>query len=65
MPQILLLAAVGAIAWYGYRRLLKEAERVNARVRRAEKEAETRATGTLVRDPVTGEYRLEKREDRR
>ena len=65
MPQILLLAAVGAIAWYGYRRLLKEAERVNARVRRAEKEAETRATGTLVRDPVTGEYRLEKREDGR
>jgi membrane protein implicated in regulation of membrane protease activity len=60
MPQILLLAAVGAIAWYGYRRLLKEAERVNARVRQAEKEAENRSTGTLVKDPVTGEYRLEK-----
>lgn len=62
MPQILLLAAVGAIAWYGYRRLLKEAERVNARVRQAEKEAENRSTGTLVKDPVTGEYRLEKRD---
>ena len=65
MPQFLLLAAVGAIAWYGYRRLLKEADRVNARVRQAEKEAENRATGTLVRDPVTGEYRLEKREEER
>ncbi|VVT27397.1 hypothetical protein [Rhizobium sp. EC-SD404] len=62
MPQILLLAAVGAIAWYGYRRLLKEAERVNARVRQAEKEAENRSTGTLIKDPVTGEYRLEKRD---
>lgn len=65
MPQLLLLAAIGAIAWYGYRRLLKEAERVNQQVRRAEKEAETRATGTLVKDPTTGEYRLERPEDRR
>lgn len=62
MPQVLLLAAVGAVAWYGYKRLLKEAERVNAQVRRAEKEAETRASGTLVRDPESGEYRLEKRD---
>ncbi|WP_099865607.1 hypothetical protein [Pararhizobium haloflavum] len=62
MPQLLLLAAVGAIAWYGYRRLLKEAERVSAQVRRAEKEAENRTAGTLVRDPTTGEYRLENRD---
>jgi hypothetical protein len=64
MPQVLFLAAIGAVAWYGYRRLLKEAERISAEVRRAEKEAETRATGTLVRDPVTGEYRLETPRDR-
>jgi hypothetical protein len=63
MPQLLLLAAVGAVAWYGYKRLLKEAERVNLAVRRAEKEAENRAEGTLVKDPETGEYRLEKRKD--
>jgi type II secretory pathway component PulJ len=65
MPQILFFAALGAVAWFGYRQLLKEAERVNARVRRAEKEAENRATGTLVRDPDTGEYRLEKRDEDR
>ena len=64
MPQVLLLAAIGAVAWYGYRRLLKEADRVNAQVRRAEKEEENRATGTLVRDPTTGEYRLETKRDR-
>lgn len=64
MPQLLLLAAVGAVAWYGYKRFIKEAERVNAQVRRQEKEAENRATGTLVRDPVTGEYRLETPRDR-
>ena len=64
MPQLLLLAAVGAVAWYGYKRFVKEAERVSAQVRRQEEEAENRATGTLVRDPVTGEYRLETPRDR-
>lgn len=64
MPQLLLLAAVGAIAWYGYRKLIGEAERINARVRRAEEEAQNRASGTLIKDPVTGEYRLERPEDR-
>lgn len=62
MPQVLVLAAFGALAWYGYQSFVKEAERVNKAVRRAEKEAETGAMGTLVEDPVTGEYRVEKKE---
>ena len=62
MPQILFLAALGAVAWYGYRKLLSEAERVNKQVRQAEAEARNRANGTLVKDPETGEYRLEKRD---
>lgn len=62
MPQLLVLAAFGAVAWLGYRRLLKEAERVNRAVRRSEEEARTGAIGTLVKDPLTGEYRLEKKE---
>ncbi|KGF67044.1 membrane protein [Hoeflea sp. BAL378] len=60
MPQLLLLAAVGAVAWFGYKRFLLEAERVNARVRAAEKESRTGAQGTLIEDPTTGEYRLRK-----
>ena len=39
---------------------MREAERVTAKVRRAEKQAATGASGTLVRDPETGEYRLAK-----
>ena len=46
----------------GYKRFLKEAERVSKSVRRAEKEAETGARGTLVEDPKTGEYRVEDRD---
>lgn len=58
MPQLLLLFAVGIMAWLGYRAFLREAERVHRRVRQAEKEAENRASGTLVKDPETGEYRV-------
>ncbi|MEQ8481689.1 hypothetical protein [Hoeflea sp.] len=60
MPQLILLAAVGAVAWLGYKRFLSEAERVSARVRDAEKEAKSGAQGTLIEDPKTGEYRLRK-----
>lgn len=60
MPQLILLAAVGAVAWFGYKRFIAEAERVNARVRDAEKESRTGAQGTLIEDPQTGEYRLRK-----
>lgn len=60
MPQLILLAVVGVVAYIGYRSFIKEAQRVSARLRRAEQEAATRATGTLVKDPETGEYRLAK-----
>jgi membrane protein implicated in regulation of membrane protease activity len=63
MPQLILLAVVGAIAWVGYKRFIAEADRVNARVREAEREKKTGAQGTLVQDPETGEYRLRKPEE--
>ena len=63
MVQLLLLVAVLLVAWMGYKRFLKEAERVSKSVRRAEKEAETGAKGTLVEDPKTGEYRVERKDD--
>ncbi len=60
MPQIIFFALVGLVAYFGYRSFVKEAERVTAKVRRAEKQAATGANGTLVKDPKTGEYRLAK-----
>lgn len=60
MPQLIFFALVGLVAFYGYRSFVKEAERVTAKVRRAEKQAATGANGTLVKDPKTGEYRLAK-----
>ncbi|MBL8583159.1 MAG: hypothetical protein JNL61_13165 [Rhizobiaceae bacterium] len=60
MPQLIFLAVVGAVAYFGYRSFVREAQRVTAKVRRHEKEAATGSHGTLVKDPKTGEYRLAK-----
>jgi len=56
--QLVFFAAVGIAAYVGYRAFVREAERLTARVRRAERERATGTTGTLVKDPETGEYRL-------
>jgi membrane protein implicated in regulation of membrane protease activity len=60
MPQLILLAVVGIVAYVGYRSFIREAEKVSARLRRAEQEAKNKTSGTLVKDPATGEYRLAK-----
>lgn len=60
MPQLIFFALIGIVAYVGYRSFIREAERVTAKVRRAEKQAATGAMGTLVKDPETGEYRLAK-----
>lgn len=58
MPQLIFFALVGIAGYVGYRSFVREAERVTAKVRRAEKQATTGANGTLVKDPKTGDYRL-------
>ena len=58
MPQILFLAILIGGGWLLYRKFVNDAEKL-ARLRRAkEKERQTGAIGTLVKDPVTGEYRV-------
>lgn len=60
MPQLIFFALVGVAAYAGYRKFVREAERVTAKARRARQEAATGSMGTLVEDPETGEYRLAK-----
>ena len=63
MPQLLFLVAIAVVGFLGYRAFLREAEKVSARVRRAERETQTKAVGTLVKDPKTGEYRPAREDD--
>lgn len=62
MLQLILLIVVVSGGYMLYRRFVADAEKLQARSRRAEKERETGAVATLVKDPKTGEYRV-KRED--
>ncbi len=63
MPQLIIMGLLVVGAWLLYRRFVAEAEKLASRSRRAEKERQTGAIGTLVKDPVTGEYHLKKDED--
>ena len=58
MPQLIFFAALGVVAYVGYRTFLREAERVTAKARRAEAEKRVGSHGTLVKDPKTGDYHL-------
>ena len=60
MPQLLFFVVVGIAAYYGYKAFLREADRVTAKVRRERKQQMNGAHGTLVKDPLTGEYRVVK-----
>ncbi len=58
MAQIIFLLLVVGVAWWGYRRFVADAERLSRLRKRTEEERRTGATGTLVKDPETGEYRV-------
>ena len=62
MAQLItiLLLVVGSVILY--RRFVRDAEKLSAKSQQREKERETGAIGTLIKDPETGEYRV-KRED--
>jgi membrane protein implicated in regulation of membrane protease activity len=60
MAQLITIALLIAGSLYLYRRFVRDAERLSAKSRQQEKERETGAVGTLVKDPETGEYRIKK-----
>ncbi|ANM09396.1 MULTISPECIES: hypothetical protein [Rhizobium] len=62
MAQLITILVLVFSAWWLYRRFVSDARKLAEKSRRAEKERQTGAIGTLVKDPVTGEYRL-KRDD--
>jgi membrane protein implicated in regulation of membrane protease activity len=62
MAQLIFLAVLIGGSLLLYRRFIKDAERLAKKSRQEEKERQTGAMGTLIKDPETGEYRV-KRED--
>ncbi|MGV1946664.1 MULTISPECIES: NfeD family protein [unclassified Agrobacterium] len=62
MAQLITIVLLGVGSVILYRRFVRDAEKLSAKSKQREKERETGAIGTLIKDPETGEYRV-KRED--
>ncbi|HEX2146178.1 MAG TPA: hypothetical protein VHG11_00810 [Pseudorhizobium sp.] len=62
MVQLIFFILIVGGGWLLYKRFIADAEKLTARSRERQKEQETGALGTLVKDPETGEYRV-KRDD--
>ncbi|HLP66604.1 MAG TPA: hypothetical protein VK181_03685 [Rhizobium sp.] len=60
MAQLILLLLLVGGAMLLYRRFVADAEKLSARSKQAERERETGAMGTLIKDPETGEYRVKR-----
>ncbi|MDI7861496.1 hypothetical protein MRS76_05970 [Rhizobiaceae bacterium n13] len=58
MPQLIFLLVLVVGGWLLYRRFVSDAQKLANKSRQQERERETGAIGTLVKDPVTGEYRV-------
>lgn len=63
MAQMIMLAILIAGSIFLYRRFVADANRLAEKSRLAERERQSGATGTLVKDPETGEYRLDDRSE--
>jgi len=60
MAQLIFLIVLVAGGWLLYKRFIGDARRLAAKSRQAERERETGAMGTLIKDPATGEYRVKR-----
>ncbi|MGV4792861.1 hypothetical protein [Rhizobium sp. F40D2] len=63
MAQLITILVLVFSAWWLYRRFVSDARKLAEKSRRAERERQTGAIGTLIKDPVTGEYRLKRDEE--
>ncbi|HWT59288.1 MAG TPA: hypothetical protein VN284_15720 [Rhizobium sp.] len=63
MAQLITILVLVFSAWWLYRRFVSDARKLAEKSRRAERERQTGANGTLIKDPVTGEYRLKRDEE--
>jgi len=63
MAQLIFIIVVGSVCWLIYKRFVGAAQKLQQKSQRQERERSTGAIGTLVKDPVTGEYRVKRDEE--
>ena len=60
MGRLMVLATIAGGGYMLYRKFINDAEAVTARGEQKRAEQKNGATGTLVKDPATGEYYVKK-----
>lgn len=63
LTKVVFFAVVALAGWMLYRKFVADAQKLVKKAEAKRKEQTTGALGTLVKDPVTGEYRV-KRDDK-
>ena len=63
LPKLILFALVALAGWYFYRRFIADATKLAKAAEAKRKEDKNGAIGTLIKDPVTGEYRVRRPEE--
>jgi membrane protein implicated in regulation of membrane protease activity len=61
--KLIFVALIGLAGWFLYRKFIADATRLTRKAEAKRQEERTGAQGTLVQDPVTGEYKLRRTED--
>ena len=63
LTKLIFFGLVVFAGWYLYRKFIADATKLAKASEAKRKEQSTGAQGTLVQDPVTGEYRLRRKEE--
>lgn len=61
--KLIFVALVLVAGWFVYRKFLADAAKLVRKAEVKRKEQASGALGTLVKDPVTGEYRVRREEE--
>ncbi|MBL0370764.1 hypothetical protein JJB09_01860 [Rhizobium sp. KVB221] len=61
--KVIFVALIALAGWFLYRKFVADAIKLAKSSAAKRKEQQTGAQGTLVQDPVTGEYRVKRREE--
>lgn len=64
LPKIIFFALVIFAGWYLYRKFINDAKKLAKTSEAKRKEQQNGAAGTLVLDPLTGEYRVRRPEEK-
>lgn len=64
LTKLIFFGLIIFAGWMLYRKFISDATKLTKAAEAKRKEQRTGAQGTLVQDPVTGEYRLRREEER-